>query len=435
MRTIYKPLIEERYRMKDYEILKSIETITPDNLFLSYIIDRVQDDNYRGIQCSQHNRLTFNYFKSLLQIIYDVAGTQVFSIHVGDDNGERQANATDYYKIVDAIKRVSGKGTINSVKKNTFPDIARAGFLYRYNKHGERISESLSIGEGKTTQPRDTVYQVQLSQQGINFVRAKSEFERRKYYTDLVDTLTKNAATDLVELLSTDERFDNISIDEFMYILSDDRANVRYNDKLLYLAEYRRLTQEQQDKLTELLKLYCAPNRNIGTKINARDYYNWKNESLQIFGLLSNSTYFKVVEEQLLLNNGEYGLFLKKAERSQKPKIEYFRYHNIKKEPGYELHHIVPFNKALTQQEAQWIDDKRNMIYLSTEKHAEFTTTRNINIRTSYTQPNFSFLPIDSINGIINVDLRRGEALLSTERVPEMIEYNKRLLKKFYGVS
>ena len=231
--------------MTDYQILKSIEQLEPNNQFLSYIVDRIQDDNYRGIQCSQHNRLSYSYFKSLIQTIYDKAGDKRFYIHIGDDNGIRQSEAAIYYGIVDSIKAKVGKGTINSVKKNTFPDLARAGFLYRFDKHDEKIIESFAVGEDKTSQKRDSVRAVQLSPLGVRFATAQTEFERRKYYTDMVDVLTKSAAAELVELLSTDDRFDTISLSEFMYILSDDRENIHYNDKLLYLTEYRRLTQEQ----------------------------------------------------------------------------------------------------------------------------------------------------------------------------------------------
>ncbi|GEM_PF-948720 len=421
--------------MTDYEILKAIDTTQQGNLFLGYIIDRIQDNNYRGIQCSQHNRLTYHYLKTLIQVVYEIAGEKSFAIHIGDDNGDRQPQAATYYKIVDAINKRTGKGTINSVKKNTFPDLARAGFLYRYNKNGEPITEKFSIGENKITQKRQNVYSVQLSPLGIKFATAETEFERRKYYTDLVDILTKNAATDLVELLSTDDQFDTISLYEFMYILSDDRNNIHYNDKLLYLTEYRRLTDAQRNRVTELLKAYCNPGRNIGTKANARDYGNWKNESQQIFGLLSNSTYFKVNDEQLILNDGTYGLFTQKAERCQRPKTEYFKYHHITKQKGYELHHIIPFKKATTQKEAQWIDDERNLIYLSAQKHAEFTATQNVNICASYKEPNLFFLQRDNIENIIKVDITKEDALLSKDRIQDIIEYNKRLINKFYGAG
>lgn len=421
--------------MTDYQILKRIEQLTPNNLFLSYIVDRIQDDNYRGIQCSQHNRLSYSYFKSLIETIYEKAGDERFFIHVGDDDGVKQTEAATYYDIVDTIKALEGKGTINSVKKNTFPDLARAGLLYRFDKQGEKIAEAFAVGEGKSIQKRNNVRAVQLSPLGVKFATAKTEFERRKYYTDMVDVLTKSAATELVELLSTDDRFEMVRMSEFMYILSDDRADIRYNDKLLYVTEYRKLTIEQQRQLDVLLRQYCDPSRNRGNKTTARDYHNWKNESQQIFGLLSCSTYFKVVEEQLMLNNGQYGLFIQKAERRQKPKDAYFAYHHISKQAGYELHHIIPFNRAQTQSDAQWIDDERNLIYLSSAKHAEFTATQNINIRTSYARPILSFLQVDSIDNIININVEQDDAKIDLDRVNDMVEYNRRLLAKFYHTS
>ena len=419
--------------MTNYDILRKIEKVSPSNQFIGYIINRIQDDNYRGIQCSQHNRLTYEYFKTIIEIIYETVGDRTFVVHIGDDNGTRQPQAGDYYKIVDGINDIIGKGTINSVKKNTFPDMARAGLLERFDKNDEKIIETFSIGEGKTARTRYGISKVCLSDLGIRFAQASSEFERRKYYTDAVDALTKNAATELVELLSTDERFESVSIEEFMLILSDDRDGVHYNDKLMYLADYRKLSEKQKHDLDILIKDYCNPDRNIGNKIHARDYHNWKNESQQIFTLLSNSTYFKVINGRLLLNNGEYGLFVHPAQRGQKPKDKYFKYHNVSKRQDYELHHIVPFKKASTQKEAKYIDDERNLIYLSSNKHAEFTATHNINIRASYNEPILSFLQLNDIDNIINVDLSKKDALMSSQKIGEMVDYNKRLLRIFYS--
>lgn len=33
--------------MNNYDILKQIENINPQNLFIQYIIERIQDDDYR----------------------------------------------------------------------------------------------------------------------------------------------------------------------------------------------------------------------------------------------------------------------------------------------------------------------------------------------------------------------------------------------------
>ena len=35
--------------MTNYDILRKIESVYPHNHFIDYIINRIQDDNYRGI--------------------------------------------------------------------------------------------------------------------------------------------------------------------------------------------------------------------------------------------------------------------------------------------------------------------------------------------------------------------------------------------------
>ena len=127
-------------------------------------------------------------------------------------------------------------------------------------------------------------------------------------------------------------------------------------------------------------------------------------------------------------------MFVQSAKRRQKPKEEYFNYHGINKTPNYELHHIVPFKRANNQTDANFIDDKRNLIYLSSSKHAEFTSSQNKNIRTSYSAPNLLFLHIDNADGFIVVDLTKQEALISENRIQEVVDYNKKLLSKFYNI-
>lgn len=237
--------------MNDYKYLNDIKRISPDNDFINYIVERVYSNEYRGVQCSQHNRLTFNYFSNLISIIYNVAGENTFDIHIGDDNGSRQPNAQTYYQIVDLIKQKVGKGTVNSVKKNTFPDIARMGFLNRYDQSGNKIVEGAS---------RAVVYSVSLSSLGCKFAKATA-FEKIKLFTDGVDVLTQNTASELVEILYlNDLGIDYIDILEFMYIFSDDRKGITTNDKLRLMLEYRHLSTYQKSQLDEKLKLFCNPN-------------------------------------------------------------------------------------------------------------------------------------------------------------------------------
>lgn len=412
--------------MEDYKYLRDLEKISSSNEFINYIVDRVASNDYRGIQCSQHNRLTYRYFSELVSVIYDIAGENVFDIHIGDANGRLQGNAYVYYKVVDKIKEVVGKGTINSVKKNTFPDIARMGFLDRYDKNGIKIQEGSK---------RTPIHSVGLSALGLKFARA-SAFEKIKLFTDGVDILTRNAASELVEMMYlNDYGIDKIDILEFMYIISDDRINISFNDKLRLLLEYRRLSELEKLRVDECLKSFCNPvnRKSFDNKTLLRDYSNWKNESQQIYSLLANSTYFKVENNNLILNTGNYGLFSEQTKRGDRAKSEYYKNHNVKKHDGYELHHIVPFSKAQNKSDAVFIDDYKNLIYLKNDKHLEFTSKGNKNVILKYTQnnPNVLFMDFDDSFIIVNVDV---DALVSKHLLPAIKEYNQKLLKKFYYV-
>lgn len=411
-------------KLVDYKYLLQIEQVSKNNRFIDYIIDRVSSNDYRGFQCSQHNRLTFEYFSTLVKIIYKIAKDSVFDIHVGDDNGILQSNAYTYYEIVDEIKLAIGKGTINSVKKNTFPDIARMGFLNRYDKYGNKIDE----GAG-----RCGVYSVGLSKLGIKFAISNT-FEQIKLFTEGIDILTKNTASELVELLYlNDYGIDYIDIIEYMYILSDDRQHITTNDKLLLLLEYRRLSALEKEQITRALQSFCNPSNRkfLDNKTPLRDYSNWKNESQQIFGLLANSTFFKVENNKLILNTGNYGIFDDQAQRGQKAKADYFKQHGVKKCIGYDLHHIIPFSRAENKKDATYIDNFKNLIYLKDEKHSEFTISGSKNVILKYTTQNPTLLFMNFDDNFIMVDINT-DALFSKDLLPSVKEYNEFLIKKFY---
>ena len=412
------------WRLEDYKYLEQLKNIMPNNRFISYIIERVNSNDYRGFQCSQHNRLTYQYFSNLVSIIYNIAGVSRFEIHVGDYNGKLQPQAHTYYKIVDEVKRTTSKGTINSIKKNTFPDIARMGFLDRFDKYGYKISEY---------EARRGIASVGLSALGVRFAKATS-FEKIKLFTDGIDILTQNTAAELVEMLYlNDFGVDYIDILEYMYIFSDDRDGVYLNDKFDLLLEYRRLTESQKKDVDDLLKAFCNPeNREkYNNKTLLRDYHNWKNESQQIFGLLANSTYFKVENNRLILNTGNYGLFDEQVSRGAKAKNDYFQHHSTTKKQGYELHHIIPFSRAQNKSDAVTIDDFRNLIYLSSDKHSEFTRLGKDNVILKLDENNSSVVFLDFGDSVIIVDLNK-DAIVSQTLLPEIKKYNTILLKKFY---
>lgn len=410
--------------MEHSEYLNKIRSIDSTNEFLEYIVERVLRNDYRGIQISQHNRLTFLYFEKLIESIFEVAGNDMFRIHVGDDEGELQPEAETYYKIVETVKKKTGKGTINSIKKNTFPDIAKMGFIYRYDKEKNLIDE---YG------PRKGIYYVRLTTLGIKFI-SMPKFERIKSFSDGIDHLVGNLSNDLAEFLSLNEfNINYIDISEFMYIISDQRPSVTWHDKLRYLISYRKLKPVQKEKLDQLLKLYCNPSnlRDKADKTLLRDYSNWKNESQQIFGLFRNSAYFKVIDNRLALNDGELGVFYKDVRRTIQGKNDYYKYHKIKADPNFEFHHIVPFSKAKNQMDLNSIDNFKNLIYILNTKHAEFNKFNNDLVKLKYTENSPYLVFEDFYDNYLIVNLEH-EVKVNKSLIPSILDYNKSLLKTFY---
>lgn len=419
------------------KILEEIKTIDKNNLFLDYIVERVQDDNYRGIHCAQHSRVGYDEFETILSTIYDIVGYKRVDIPIGDceRDATKLQNAPLYKQIVDNIKTKINKGSYDAIKKINFPDMARMGFLWRYDRNGNLIAESQTLGENKIKHWSPSIYQVQLSEQAKTFLEEKMIFGKRKQYTDGIDKLTQNVSNELMLLLNEYE-FDTITDLEFMYIISDDRDQIHFSDKRKYLLEYRKLRQEQKQKVTTLLKQYCNPQNwaRYDNKILLRDYGNWKNETQTIFHYLGQSAYFQVVDRALCLNNGNLGLFVHKATRKQSSKEEYFKQHKIEKCYNYHLHHIIPFSKAATQNDAEWIDDYRNLIYISETKHNEIPTKNNPNIIMSYTDPIINLASQEMRGKIININLSSKDALLNNQLIQTMTDYNGQLLHKFYGI-
>lgn len=294
----------------------------------------------------------------------------------------------------------------------------------RYDKNKKLIT---------TQNKRKKVYAAGLSVQGVKFAGA-NVLERIKLFTDGVDIITKQTASELVEFLYLNDcDIDSIDILEYMYIFSDDRDDISFNDKTRLLLEFRKLSRIEREKIGSLLKLFCNPkNRKpLNNKKLLRDYNNWKNESQQIFGLFANSTYFKVENNKLILNTGDYGLFNAAAKRGEKGKYEYFNRHAAEKSTDFELHHIVPFSKAQTKSDALLIDDFKNLIYLHKRKHEEFTSKQNKNVIFKYEKNNPNVIFLDFKDGFIMVDITK-EARFS-RRLSESVKlYNNKLLKKFY---
>ena len=404
------------------KILANIIAIKSDNLFLQYIIERIQDDNYRGLHVSQHNRYDLDRLVKILQGIRIVANTEIFRVPLGDDGGVEQSDCGRYYQIVKEVKRLAGIGTINSLKKNFFVDFHGAGLLFRFDKNRNLIDRN-----GKRS-----VHHAQLTPLAISLLDAPI-LGQYKAFTVALDNLFSDELTKLAEILYYSDYKDTyIESVEFTLILSDNRRETGY-DKIELLDAYRALKRPRRKKALNLIKKYCTPDNFTGNKTRQRDFGNWKNQTQQIFSLLKSTVYFDVYAEKLKLNIGTYGIFdVTQAKRSQAVKSTYFREHQIEKTETFELHHIVPFSAAKNKEEFKLIDHWKNLIYLKNTKHAEITQNRNQHVILDVGNKVLHFINFD--NHRITAT-HNDTACYAEKRCRTMRNHNKILLSEVYGLN
>lgn len=405
------------------EILDNIIAIKPDNLFLQYIVERIQDDDYRGIHVSQHNRYDLERLTQILNGINEVVTNRQFRVPLGDDDGTREADCDEYYRIVDAVNSSAGIGTINSLKKNFFVDFQKMGLLDRFDKNGNIVEN------------RGHVHYAKLTERAIALISSASIIERHKIFTDALDKLFADEITHLAETLYySNYKNEPIGIFEFMLILSDDRP--QYKDKKISLIDsYRTLERWQQDKAIDLVKQYCNPDNFAGSKTTQRDFGNWKNETQQIFTLLKNTVYFDITRSSLRLNTGIYGIFSETQikQRSLGAKHDYFEQHEIEKIPTFELDHIVAFSSARNKVEFGLIDNWHNLIYLRKDKHAEKTKNNDRNMVLSATEKEIYLDDFDNKN---RISAKNGAtAVYAGKLADNMQKYNREILKEVFGYT
>ncbi len=350
-----------------------------------------------------------------------------FKIRIlGDDEGVLESDCDEYYRIVEAVNRRAGIGTINSLKKNFFVDFERMGLLRRFNKKGE------PVGNGK----RSPVYYAQLSDAAISLITSTSIVERHKIFTDALDRLFANELTHIAETLYyCNYKNDPISIWEFMLILSDDRPKYR-KEKIKLVDSYRELKLWQQKNAIDLIKKYCNPKNFPGNKATQRDFGNWKNETQQIFTLLKNTVYFDITKSSLRLNTGTYGIFSETQikRRSLGAKHEYLANHGIKKKiPTFELDHIVPFSSARNKEEFKLVDNWRNLVYLRNDKHELKTRNKDRNVVLTATEGE---IHLDDFDHKKRISARNGEsAVYAGKLAGNMQKYNREILKAIFGYT
>lgn len=400
-------------------ILSEITSVEEGNLFLQYIVRRLRSDEYRGWHVSQHNRYTMNDMEAIMRAIYRTVQTRAFAIPPGDYGAGAVLPAmfADFAEILSRAKKVMGKATINSLKKNFFIDLDRMGFL---NRMQIRVDNKLT-------------WHGELTSHAVEFLNVNNDLVAKyKKFTDGIDKIFGNKISQLAELLSlSDYNHDAISIYEFMFILSDQSENL---DKIEILDSYRSLKQYQRENAISLIKQYADPTKFAGDKTNKRDFHNWKNQAQQIMILLKATVYFEVEPNKYLrLNTGTTGFFEERPRRRAGPKRQYFAFHGIQKKAEFELHHIVPISLARNKTEAKVIDDHLNLIYIHRVKHKEISKRRNENVVLSIDPANATFSNFQKSNSITAKNKKDAFYSDDKKKVKKMASHNAGLLKSIFG--
>lgn len=382
------------------------------NKFVKYIFERIKRNDYRGIHLSQHNRLPFDKVLIIIKTINNIAGTSTFKIHAGDWKDEKQKNCEIYYKIVDELKKVIDQGTVNSLKKNIFPDIDKMGFLNRYNKKGKLVSSK---------NKREIIDSVSLTKLALNFINEKEPRKQYKMYIESTEKLLEPILDELFYLLY--KEFESINVYEYMFIVSDEKLST--SEKSDLIKSYRQLKRIEKFKINQdIIKKFKDINSTATNKKYKRDFGNWYNESLQIFNLLNQTIYFKTFRKTVLMLSISQEALEFIATRSQKQKDKYFEWHDIKRLEGYDLHHICPLSYVTTRKQLELVDNFMNLIYISGKMHAKIPKEC---IKLMYKNDRVLLInPIDDTNYYDVTD----EIIIAKEHIQEMIKYNEKLLEE-----
>ena len=116
------------------DFYQSLISIDPSKKALKFLANRILNDNYRGMQISQHNRYTVEDLIILLEKIYELVGENKMKIRT-TDLSKRPYNTPDEYIYAEYVNNVAkemGRCTQDSVRKNFFVDLNK-GLLRKHN--------------------------------------------------------------------------------------------------------------------------------------------------------------------------------------------------------------------------------------------------------------------------------------------------------------
>lgn len=360
----------------------NLKNMYPGNKSLEYLELRIKSKNYRGQISSEHNRFTFAQIIKLLELLNDFAPNQnLMTIRTADISKRKENNSDEfiYSEFCNAVKKETGIGTQDAMRKNLFVDLHRMGFIIRFNKNKE------------PTNPykKELIKYVSLSDQGLKFLSKKSIIDKYFIFSKGIDQLLHGQIDIILSLFKDLYDFNKISYItcyDYMFFISaigvPDEFNLTKEEAINLIIEFRSLPPTIQKAVIDKLKINLNPTNYSGNKKEQRDFYNWKNKIMQIFYLLEQTIYFDILnDEKLILSGKKIDLdFNVKLSRSVRSKVLYFTKHKIKRTIGFELHHIIPISWAESKEHFKLLDRWQNMLYIDGYSHAKITQNRNRNI-------------------------------------------------------
>lgn len=408
------------------DIKKELTRIDPSKECLRFLGERIMSENYRGLQLSQHNRYDVAVVIVLLEEMYNLVGNNLMAIRT-TDMSKRSYNTDEektYAIYVNGLSQKLKRCTQDSVRKNLFVDLHRMRFINRYDK------------DKNPTHPfnKTPVKYVSISRLGMELLNNKDKvFNKNFTYTKGIDYMTNGLADELKDVI-----FDlnqKISLDEYQFFMSflNCELNNHYYTKTelaSYISEYRSMSKFNRIAVVDIIKNYCDPNKFSGNKKQKRDYHNWRNEAQQTFMILDQTVLYEKYDDNLILRvKGENALFDSKAKinRSEKQKDLYFENHGIKKEKGFELHHIIPLMSANSKEEYALLDTWINMIYIDAYTHAIISQTNNKNIDLEFEVLDIRLKDPSKIYEDINC-IKDKNVLYESSYQEEMQAYNDKVL-------
>uniref|UniRef100_UPI000AC0B48F hypothetical protein n=1 Tax=Treponema endosymbiont of Eucomonympha sp. TaxID=1580831 RepID=UPI000AC0B48F len=117
-----------------------------------------------------------------------------------------------------------------------------------------------------------------------------------------------------------------------------------------------------------------------------------------------------------------------KLPRSLDEKYQYFQNHSIQKATGFELHHVVPLAWSENIHQFKLLDKWLNMVYIDGFSHGKITQNNNRNVVMENDAA--TIILSDYTKNKIILEFRKN-VVYSYEKVVNMLDYNKELLKMY----